>query len=158
MSRSFKTAMAAGLLLAGATTIGLAQSASTVGSGGASTGAAGSAATGSTAGTAAVGGTSASSLGTGGTSSSPSGTTSSTIGSAGTAAGGTKNTSRTKINGNDNNLHGMSNARAQDGGTWSRSRTQTKVHKGVVSSRTRTMAHQPGGAPVKSTSTINSGQ
>jgi hypothetical protein len=87
-----------------------------------------------------------------------SGTTSSTIGAAGSAAGGTKNTSDVKLHENKNNLNGMSRARAQDGGTWSRSRTQTKVHKGEVTSRTRAMAHEPGGAPVKSTSTINTGR
>ncbi|TMJ04633.1 MAG: hypothetical protein E6G97_06540 [Alphaproteobacteria bacterium] len=136
----------------------MAQSASSVGSGGASAGASGSAATGGTAGSGAAGGTSASTLGTGGTSTSPTGTTSATIGTAGSAAGGTKDTSRSKVNGNANNLHGHSMARAQDGGTWSRSMTQTKVHKGEVRSRTRTMAHQPGGAPVKSTTGINTGQ
>jgi hypothetical protein len=29
------------------------------------------------------------------------------------------------------------------------------VHKGEVASRTKSMAHEPGGAPAKSTSTIN---
>jgi hypothetical protein len=147
------------LLLAAAlvTTLGsfaVAQSASTVGSGGASSGPAGSAATGGSAGSAAVGGTSASTVGSGGTSTSPAGTTSSSIGSGGSAAGGLKNTARTNIGGNANNLHSMSRARAQDRGTWSRSMTRTKVHKGEVMSRTRSMAHEPGGAPVKSTTTV----
>ena len=52
----------------------------------------------------------------------------------------------------------MSKARAQDGGTWSDSKTRTKVHKGEVTSRTKTMAHEPGGPPAKSTSTINTGR
>ena len=46
--------------------------------------------------------------------------------------GGTRDMSKSKVNGNANNLHGHSMARAQDGGTWSRSMTQTKVHKGGV--------------------------
>jgi hypothetical protein len=149
------------LLLAGAmalaSTLAVAQSASTVGAGGASSGPSGSAATGGSAGSAAAGGTSASTLGTGGTSTSPTGQTSSTIGSAGSAAGGTKNTSKTNIGGNENNLNAMSKARAQDGGTWSKSMTKTKVHKGEVRSRTKSMAHQPGGPPVKSTSGISTG-
>src|SRR3954462_2585106 len=155
--KNFRTVLMAGVMVTFATAA-LAQSASTAGSGGASSGPSGSAATGGTAGSAAVGGTSASTLGTGGTSTSPSGTTSSTIGSGGSAAGGTKDRSSTKIGGNDNNLHGMSKARAQDGGTWSDSKTKTKVHKGEVTSRTKAMAHQPGGPPTKSTSTINTGQ
>ena len=158
MSTSFRLALLACAMSAAVSSAALAQSASTVGSGGASVGASGSAATGGTAGSGAAGGTSASTLGTGGTSTSPTGATSSTIGSAGTAAGGTRDMSKTKINGNANNLHGHSMARAQDGGTWSRSMTQTKVHKGEVRSRTRTMAHQPGGPPVKSTTGINTGQ
>jgi len=158
MRTDLKTALLAGALSMAVTPLALAQSASTVGSGGASVGAGGSAATGGTAGSGAAGGTSASTLGTGGTSTSPTGTTSSTIGTGGTAAGGTRDMSKSKVNGNANNLHGHSIARAQDGGTWSRSMTQTKVHKGDVRSRTRTMAHQPGGPPVKSTTGINTGQ
>jgi hypothetical protein len=148
----------AAALTAGAPATAVAQSVSTVGSGGASAGASGSAATGGTAGSAAAGGTSASTLGTGGTSTAPNGATSSTIGSGGSAAGGTRDTSSTKIHGNQNNLHGMSKARAQDKGTWSRSKTKTKVHKGDVSSRTKSMAHQPGGPPAKSTSTVGAGR
>lgn len=158
MHTNFRLALIAGALSAAVSSAALAQSATSVGSGGASVGAGGSAATGGTAGSASVGGTSASTLGTGGTSTSPTGTTSSTIGSTGSAAGGTRDMSKTKINGNANNLHGHSMSRAQDGGTWSRSMTQTKVHKGDVRSRTRTMAHQPGGPPVKSTTGINTGQ
>jgi hypothetical protein len=51
----------------------------------------------------------------------------------------------------------MSKARAQDKGTWSDSKTHTKVHKGEVTSRTKSMAHQPGGPPTKSTTTVGSG-
>ena len=152
-----KFALAGALILA-AGSFAMAQSASTIGSGGASSGPSGSAATGGTGGSAAVGGTSASTLGTGGTSTSPTGQTSSTLGTGGSAAGGTKDTSSSKVHGNENNLHGMSKARAQDKGTWSKSMTKTKVHKGEVDSRTKSMAHQPGGPPVKSTTGISSGQ
>jgi len=159
MSPKLKLALLAGALGAAVSSAALAQSATSVGSGGASVGAGGSAATGGTSGSAAVGGTSATTLGTGGTSTSPTGTTSSTIGSAGSAAGGTRDMSKTKINANNpNNLNGHSMSRAQDRGTWSRSMTHTQVHKGEVRSRTRTMAHQPGGPPVKSTTGINTGQ
>src|SRR5258708_7449115 len=72
-----------------------------------------SSATGGTGGSAAVGGTSASTLGLGATTTSPSGTESA-IGTGGSAAGGNRDTSSSKVNGNANNLHGMSKARAQD--------------------------------------------
>jgi hypothetical protein len=52
----------------------------------------------------------------------------------------------------------MSKARAQGCGTWSNFKTKTKVHKGEVTSRTKSMAHEPGGPPAKSTSTINTGR
>jgi len=52
----------------------------------------------------------------------------------------------------------MSKARAQDRGTWSRSMTKTQVHKGEVRSRTKAMAHEPGGPPTKSTTSVGSGQ
>jgi hypothetical protein len=55
-------------------------------------------------------------------------------------------------------MHEMSKARAQDGGTWSDSKTKTKIHKGEVESRTKSMAHEPGGPPVKSTTGVSSGQ
>jgi hypothetical protein len=154
MTHHLKSLLLASALATALGTVGFAQSASTVGSAGKSSGPAGTSATGGSAGSAAVGGTSASTIGSGGTSTSPTGTTSSSIGSGGSAAGGIKNTSRTKIGGNQNNLHSMSRARAQDGGTWSRSSTRTKVHKGEVVSRTKSMAHEPGGAPVKSTTTV----
>ena len=54
---------------------------------------------------------------------------------------------------NPNATSGHASARANEGGgVWSQSRTHTKVKKdGTVSSRTRSMAHEPGGPPVKST-------
>jgi hypothetical protein len=95
-------------------------------------------------------------LGIGGTSTGENGTSSS-LGSGGSAAGGSKQKSSTRINGGENNLHGMSKARAQDKGTWSKSKTKTKIHKGEVNSRTKSMAHEPGGPPVKSTTGISAG-
>ena len=154
MTENLKSLLLAAALATSLGSLAVAQSASTVGSGGSTSGPAGSAATGGSAGSAAVGGTSASTVGSGGTSTSPTGTTSSSIGSGGSAAGGIKNTSRTNIGGNANNLHSMSRARAQDRGTWSRSMTRTKVHKGEVSSTTKSMAHEPGGPPVKSRTTV----
>jgi hypothetical protein len=65
------------------------------------------------------------------------------------------------VNGNQNNLNGMSKAQAHEkGGTWSKSMTHEKVHKGEVSSRTKSMAHEPGGPPTKSSSqnTVGAGQ
>jgi hypothetical protein len=63
-----------------------------------------------------------------------------------------KASSSSRINGNDNNANAMSKARAQDGGTWSSSKTQTKVKAGEeVGSRTKSMSHVPGEKPVKST-------
>jgi hypothetical protein len=54
-------------------------------------------------------------------------------------------------------LHGKSQAHAKDqGGTWSKSKTQTKVKQGEeLSSRTKSMSHEPGGAPAKSTTSTN---
>jgi len=126
---------AAGLFAVSTTALALAQS-GTVGTGG----------------SAAVGGTSASTLGTGGTSTGSTGT-SSTIGSAGNAAAVEgKTSSRTNVHGNDNMLQGQSKAKAQDGGTWSKSQTKTKVKAGEsLDSRTKSMAHEPGSKPVKST-------
>ena len=156
MREQFKTIMIAGAIALGAGTLAFAQSASTLGSGGASTSPTGASATGGSAGSAAAGDTSASTLGVGGTSTGVNGT-SSTIGSGGSAAGGTKDKSSTRIHGNGKNLHGMSKARAQDKGTWSDSKTKTKVHKGEVTSRTKSMSHEPGGPPTKSTTGISSG-
>ena len=140
----------ASVLAIGAGSMALAQSASTAGAGGSSSTPSSSSATGGSGGSASVGGTSASTLGLGGTSTGQNGTSSS-LGTGGSAAGGTKDMSSSKVHGNQNNLNGMSKARAQDGGTWSRSMTHEKVHKGEVSTRTKSMAHQPGGPPTKST-------
>src|SRR3954463_504056 len=154
MLKQLKTAFLAGALLTGAASLCLAQSATSVGSGGASVGAGGSAATGGTAGSGAAGGTSASTLGTGGTSTGPAGT-SSTIGGGGSAAtsDGGKATTSNKVHENPNMLQDQAKARAQDGGTWSKSMTNTKIKEGELDSRTKSMAHQPGGPPVKSTTT-----
>jgi hypothetical protein len=60
--------------------------------------------------------------------------------------------SRTKINDNPNGLQGQSKAMAHDGGTFSKSKTKTKVKAGEeLSTRTKSMAHVPGSKPVKST-------
>jgi len=69
-------------------------------------------------------------------------------------------TSSTKLNDNPNNMQGMSKARAQDGGTWSRSMTKTKLKGDTLSSRTKSMAHEPGGPPAKSTTrqSVTTGQ
>jgi len=156
---NLKTVFLASVLAVGAGSFAVAQSASTIGAGGGSSTPSSSSATGGSGGSASVGGTSASTLGLGGTSSGQNGTSSS-LGVGGSAAGGTKDTSSSKVHGNQNNLNGMSKARAQDGGTWSRSMTHEKVHKGEVSTRTKSMAHQPGGPPTKSTTsgTYGSGQ
>lgn len=113
--------------------------------------------TGGTGGSAAVGGTSASTLGTGGTSTGPSGTGSS-IGAGGSAAAvDGKAQSRTNVNGgNGPVLNANTKAQAHDGGTFSKSHTKTQVKAGEeVSSRTKTMTHEPGSKPIKSTTSIN---
>lgn len=152
MRVQLKSLFIAGVLAIGIGDLAIAQSASTLGSDSAS----GSSAIGASGGSAAAGGTSASTLGLGGTSTGPSGTSSS-IGSGGSAAGGTSDRSSTKLHGNANNLHSMSKARAQNKGTWSNSKTKIKIHKGEVDARTKSMAHEPGGPPVKSTTGISSG-
>jgi len=122
--------------------------ASTVGAGSSS----GGSGTVGTAGSGAAGGTSASTIGLGGSSTGSSGT-SSTIGGGGSAAtvDGGKATSSNKVNENPHMLHDQAKARAQDGGTWSRSTTDTKITNDDLTSRTRTMSHEPGGPPSKST-------
>jgi hypothetical protein len=141
------TLLSVAVIAAFGATFGLAQAAPPM--------AAGSAA-GGTAGSAAAGGTSASTLGLGATTTGPTGTNSA-IGTGGSAAGGAKDATSSHVNGNADNLHGMSKARAQDGGDWSHSMTQVRDHKGDVTSRTRSMSHEPGGPPSKSTSTIETG-
>jgi hypothetical protein len=108
---------------------------------------------GGTGGSAAVGGTSASSVGTGGTSTSPTGTGSSIAAGSSAAAVDGKAHSGTHVNqGNGPVLNSNTRAQAHDGGTFSRSQTRTKVKAGEdVQSTTRTMSHEPGSKPVKST-------
>lgn len=140
--------IAAALTLVAATPFAYAQSASTIGAGSSS----GSSGTVGTAGSGAAGGTSASTIGLGGTSTGPAGT-SSTIGGGGSAAtaDGGKATTSDKINENPNKLQDQ--AKAQDGGTWSKSQTKTTIKDGELDSRTKSMAHEPGGPPAKSTTT-----
>jgi len=111
---------------------------------------------GGTGGSAAVGGTSASSVGTGGTSTSPTGTGSSIAAGSSAAAVDGKAQSGTHVNqGNGPVLNSNTRAQAHDGGTFSRSQTRTKVKAGEdVQSTTRTMSHEPGSKPVKSTTSI----
>ena len=127
-----------------------APSASTVGAGSAS----GGSGTVGTAGSGAAGGTSASTLGLGGSSTGAAGT-SSTIGGGGSAAtaDGGKATTSNKVHETPNMLQDQARAKAQDGGTWSKSMTNTKIKDGELDSRTRSMAHEPGGPPAKSTTT-----
>jgi len=130
--------------------LAFAQSASTLGAGSASDGSG----TVGSGGSAAAGGTSASTLGLGGTSTGPAGTSSS-IGGAGSAAtsDGGKATSSNKVHENPNMLKDQAKAQAHDGGTFSKSMTNTKVKDGELDSRTKSMAHEPGGPPVKSKTT-----
>ena len=135
-------------------TLGLAQSASTAGAGSVSKTPAGTSGTVGSGGSAAAGGTSASTLGLGASSTSPTGS-SSTLGTAGSAAATEgKATSSSKVHGAEDNLHGMSKSKAQDGGTWSKSMTKTKVKEDTMTSRTKSMSHEPGGPPAKSTTGV----
>jgi hypothetical protein len=111
---------------------------------------------GGTGGSAAVGGTSASTVGTGGTSASPTGTGSSIAGGGSAAAANGKVQSGSHVNqGNGPVLNSNTRAQAHEGGTFSRSQTRTKVKAGEdVQSTTRTMSHEPGSKPVKSTTSI----
>ncbi len=114
---------------------------------------AGGSATGGTGGSAAAGGTSASTVGTGGTSTGADGSTGSSLATGGAAAGG-KTMDRSRVNETGNGgLNGQAKAMAHDGGTFSKSHTKTKVRDGEVESRTKTMSHEPGSKPVKSTTT-----
>lgn len=142
--------IAAALTLTTAMPLAYAQSASTVGAGSSS----GASGTVGTAGSGAAGGTSASTIGLGGTSAGSAGT-SSTIGGGGSAAtsDGGKASSSNKIHENPNMLQDQAKAKAQDGGTWSKSTTNTKIKAGELDSRTKSMAHEPGDPPVKSTTT-----
>ena len=109
----------------------------------------GSAAAGS-AGTAAVGGNSASTLGAGAVSNGPKGDASA-LGMGASAAGDNAKT-RAGVHGN-NNLNGNAMAMAHDGGDWAKSHTVCHDRSDSVACRTKSMAHEPGGPPVKSSST-----
>jgi len=146
MRTALKTVCLATLIVA-IPTFGFGQSASTAGAGSVSRTPSGASGTVGSGGSAAAGGTSASTLGLGATSGG-----SSTVGTAGSAAATDgKASSSSKINGQENNLHGMSKSKAQDGGTWSKSMTKTKAKNDVLTSRTKSMSHEPGGPPAKST-------
>ena len=108
----------------------------------------GSAAAGS-AGTAAVGGNSASSVGAGAVSNSRS-SDASAMG-MGASAAGDNSKSRAAVHGN-NNLNGNAMAMTHDGGEMAKSHTVCHDRSDSVECRTKTMAHEPGGPPVKSTS------
>jgi hypothetical protein len=106
-------------------------------------------ATAGSAGTAAVGGNSASTLGAGAVSNSPSGDAAAM--GVGASAAGDNTKSRAAVHGN-NNLNGNAMAMAHDGGTMAKSHTVCHDRSDSVECRTKTMEHEPGGPPVKSTS------
>lgn len=127
------------------------QSASTVGSK-ATNGGSGTIAS---AGSAAAGGTSASTAGVGAQSNGPHGSSSAIAGAGSAATDRGKAKSGTRIIQNSQMLQAHSRATAQDGGIWSKSATNTRVkNDGQLSSRTRSMAHEPGGKPAMSTTRI----
>lgn len=139
---------------------GMPGSVSTVGSGAATTTPTGSAATGGTAGSAAIGGTSVSTEGLGATSTSPTGSDAS-LSVGGTASGGIRDKTSDRVKDRPNgSMVGIDRARASAGhGVWSRSVTRVRDKKdGDIVSRTRSAYHEPGAPPIKSTSTINTGQ
>ncbi len=104
-----------------------------------------------TAGSAAAGGTSASTIGLGANSTGKAGTSSAVSGAGSAAAVKGKATSNIKIRENPQILRSQSTAKAQDGGTWSKSATNTKVqHDGDLTSRTRSMSHMQGSKPAMS--------
>src|SRR5947208_8994115 len=160
MTNRFVISAAAALLLLGTAGAAFAQSASTVGTGAGSAGASGSSGTVGTGGSAAAGGTSASSLGLGAESNTPS-ASSSSLGTGGSAAAGNGHVmSHSGVHGNQN-LSGQSMAQAhQHGGVWSKSHTVTHDRRVELTSRTKSMSHEPGGPPAKSTSgsSVNLGQ
>jgi len=108
----------------------------------------GNAAAGS-AGTAAVGGNSASTVGAGAVSNSPNGNASAL--GMGSSAAGDKTKTRAAVHGT-NNLNGNAMAMAHNGGDMAKSHTVCHDRSDSVNCRTKTMAHEPGGPPVKSTS------
>lgn len=139
MRNLFTAGAAAAALLAAAPAF--AQSASSTGTGATTE----DGATGGTAGSAAAGSTSASTIGMGAVSGDAS-----AVGGAGSAAA-PDGRARTHVTNTGKNVNAM--AMANDQGTHSKSMTHTKVHKGQVRSRTKTMAHVPGSKPAMSTST-----
>src|SRR3954466_4765700 len=150
MTRSLRHSLIAALLCAAAPAFGAGPN----GQGNSTTPGSATAGTG---GTAAVGGTSATTLGVGATSTGRNGQTASAMGmgASGAAANGTAD-SRAAVHGN-RNLNGQAMARAQDGGTFSKSHTVCHDKAGSdVSCRTKTMAHQPGSKPVMSTTSAKS--
>jgi len=145
-----KRLLALSVVLCAATLGGAAwgQSASTVGSKATN----GDSGTIGSAGSAAAGGTSASTAGVGAQSTGPAGSSSAIASGGSAAADHGKAKSGTKINQNPQMLQAHSRATAQDGGTWSKSATNTRVRNdGQLSSRTKSMAHEPGGKPAMST-------
>lgn len=104
-----------------------------------------------TAGSASAGGTSASTIGLGAHSTGTAGSSSSIAGAGSAAADQGRARSATRIHENPQMLQARSRATAQDGGTWSKSATNTRVKQnGDLSSRTRSMAHEPGSKPAMS--------
>ena len=100
-------------------------------------------------GSAAVNGQSASTLGVGAVSNSP--TQSSQAMGMGASAAGDNVKSRSAVHGN-NNLNGNAMAMAHNGGDMAKSHTVCHDRNDSVACRTKTMAHEPGSKPVKSTS------
>ena len=110
---------------------------------------------GGSAGSAAAGDTSASTIGLGANSIGKGGT-STAVGAGGSAAAaGGKVRSDTKIRENPQMLRGQARAKAWDGGTWSKSMTNTRMQRdGDLTSRTKAMSHVPGGKPAMSMTRI----
>jgi len=103
------------------------------------------------AGSASAGGTSASTVGLGAHSTGDAGSSSSIASGGSAAAEQGKAKSTTKVHDNPQMLQARSRATAQDGGTWSKSATKTKVSQnGELASRTKSMAHEPGSKPAMS--------
>jgi hypothetical protein len=78
------------------------------------------------------------------------------VGGSAASANGGKVQSQSKVNPNVTNGHSKATAN-EGGGTWSKSMTHTKDHKGELSSRTKSMSHEPGGPPAKSTTGSSAG-
>jgi hypothetical protein len=109
---------------------------------------AGNAAAGS-GGTAAINGQSATTLGAGAVSNTPD-TSSKALAMGGSAAGDNVK-ARSAVHGS-NNLNGQAMAMAHDRGDMAKSHTVCHDRADSVACRTKTMAHEPGSKPVKSTS------